>query len=71
MTEAVRSVISTTVSISRTSTASRPTLDEENFASARVLEKAGMQREGILRRWSLHPNISSVPRDCWSFAIVR
>ena len=25
--------------------------DEENFASARVLEKAGMQREGILRRW--------------------
>ena len=45
--------------------------DEENFASARVLEKAGMQREGILRRWSLHPNISSIPRDCWSFAIVR
>jgi RimJ/RimL family protein N-acetyltransferase len=46
-------------------------VDEENFASARVLEKAGMQREGLLHRWSLHPNISAVPRDCWCFAVVR
>jgi RimJ/RimL family protein N-acetyltransferase len=46
-------------------------VDEENFASARVLEKAGMTREGILHRWSLHPNVSSIPRDCWSFAAVR
>ena len=46
-------------------------LDEENHASARVLEKSGMQREGILRRWSLHPNLSQQPRDCWSFSILR
>ena len=46
-------------------------VDEDNYASARVLEKAGMQREGILRRWSLHPNVSAQPRDCWSFSIMR
>ena len=70
MTEAVRAVIATVFDqphVHRIAAFA----DEENFASARVLEKAGMQREGILRRWSLHPNISSVPRDCWSFAVVR
>ena len=70
MTEAVRAVTSTLFEepgVHRVSAFA----DEENFASARVLEKAGLQREGILRRWSLHPNISSIPRDCWSFAVVR
>jgi RimJ/RimL family protein N-acetyltransferase len=46
-------------------------VDLENPASARVLEKAGLRCEGILRRWSLHPNLSEMPRDCWSYAIVR
>lgn len=45
--------------------------DFENAASARVLEKAGMQREGLLRKWSVHPAISPVARDCWCFAKVR
>jgi len=45
--------------------------DEQNFASARVLEKAGMTREGILHRWSLHPNVSGLPRDCWCFAAIK
>jgi RimJ/RimL family protein N-acetyltransferase len=45
--------------------------DVEHHASARVLEKAGMQREGVLRRWSLHPNISDVPRDCLCYATVK
>jgi ribosomal-protein-alanine N-acetyltransferase len=45
--------------------------DIDNRASARVMEKAGMQREGILRRWILHPNISDEPRDCFSYAITR
>lgn len=45
--------------------------DVENLASARVLEKAGMQREGILRRWSVHPNVSPEPRDCLCYAVVR
>jgi RimJ/RimL family protein N-acetyltransferase len=46
-------------------------VDEENYASMRVLEKAGFQREGILRRWSLHPQIGAMPRDCWAFSYVR
>jgi len=45
--------------------------DVENLASARVLEKAGMHREGMLRRWSVHPNVSPEPRDCLCYAIVR
>jgi RimJ/RimL family protein N-acetyltransferase len=45
--------------------------DVENHASARVMEKAGLQREGILRRWIIHPNVSSEPRDCFSYAMVR
>ena len=47
------------------------TCDIENLASARVLEKAGMQREGILRRSIIHPNISDEPRDCICFSVVK
>lgn len=45
--------------------------DVDNVASARVMEKAGMQPEGVLRRWSVHPNISTEPRDSFCYAIVR
>lgn len=45
--------------------------DVENFASQRVLEKAGMQREGLLRKYIVHPNISDVPRDSYIYAIVK
>ena len=45
--------------------------DVDNIASARVMEKAGMQREGILRRWSVHPNLSPEPRDSYCYAIVK
>ena len=45
--------------------------DIENVASARVLEKAGLQREGILRRFTIHPNISNQPRDCFCYSIVK
>ena len=45
--------------------------DTENIASARVLEKAGMQREGVLRRWIVFPSISSEPRDCSCYSIVK
>lgn len=45
--------------------------DVENPASARVMEKAGLEREGILRRWLVHPNISAEPRDCFSYALTR
>ena len=45
--------------------------DIDNKASARVMEKAGMQREGILRRWSIHPNVSNEPRDSYCYAILK
>jgi RimJ/RimL family protein N-acetyltransferase len=45
--------------------------DIENAASVHVLEKCGFVREGLLRRWLVHPNISHEPRDCFSYARVR
>ncbi len=45
--------------------------DVENPASARVMEKAGMSREGVLRRFFRHPNLSDEPRDCLMYAAVR
>ena len=45
--------------------------DVANKASARVLEKAEMEREGILRRWIIHPNVSAEPRDCYVYSKVR
>jgi ribosomal-protein-alanine N-acetyltransferase len=45
--------------------------DVENLASGRVMEKAGMIREGILHRNSIHPNINDEPRDSFIYAIVK
>lgn len=45
--------------------------DIENIASQRVLEKAGMVREGLLRKYIIHPNISDIPRDSYMYAIVK
>jgi RimJ/RimL family protein N-acetyltransferase len=45
--------------------------DVENPASVRVLEKAGMQCEGLLRRWQVCPNIGPEPRDCLVYAKIR
>jgi [ribosomal protein S5]-alanine N-acetyltransferase len=45
--------------------------DLENPTSARVMEKAGMTREGILRRWHVCPTIGPEPRDCFVYAKVR
>jgi [ribosomal protein S5]-alanine N-acetyltransferase len=47
------------------------TCDTENLASARVLEKAGFSREGVLRRWVVRPSISSQPRDAFMYSRVR
>ncbi|MGX9855201.1 GNAT family N-acetyltransferase [Limimaricola variabilis] len=44
--------------------------DVDNSASARVLEKAGMIREGTLRRYLVHPNVSDEPRDCFVYSKV-
>lgn len=45
--------------------------DVENRASARVMEKVGMQREGLLSRWFVHPNIAKEPRDCYCYAVTK
>jgi RimJ/RimL family protein N-acetyltransferase len=45
--------------------------DVENTASQKVMEKAGMLREGLLRKYIVHPNISDVPRDSYIYAIVK
>jgi ribosomal-protein-alanine N-acetyltransferase len=47
------------------------TTDVENIGSRRVLEKAGMQCEGILRKYIVHPNVSDIPRDSYIYAITK
>lgn len=45
-------------------------VDTMNPASARVLEKAGLTREGVLRKWYV-PSGFGVPRDAWCYARVK
>lgn len=45
--------------------------DVENTASVRVMEKAGMTREGILRRWHICPTLGPEPRDCVACSRVK
>jgi RimJ/RimL family protein N-acetyltransferase len=45
--------------------------DVENTASARVLEKIGLEREGTLRRYMVLPNLGDTPRDVHCYARVR
>ena len=47
------------------------TCDVDNLASARTLEKSGLVREGRLARYTVHPNLSPEPRDCWLYAKAR
>lgn len=46
-------------------------VDVDNHASARVLEKVGMTREGLLHKWVVHPALGSEPRDCFVYAVWR
>jgi RimJ/RimL family protein N-acetyltransferase len=45
--------------------------DVDNVGSARTLERIGMRREGILRRYIIHPAVSNEPRDCYLYAITK
>ncbi|MDC0357828.1 GNAT family N-acetyltransferase [Oligoflexia bacterium] len=45
--------------------------DIENPASGRVLEKIGMAKEGVLRRWIVHPNLNPIPRNAICYSLVR
>lgn len=47
------------------------TCDVENKASARVLRKIGMRREGILRKWIVRPALGLEPRDSLCYSIVK
>lgn len=41
--------------------------DVDNLTSARVMEKSGMSATGLRKAWLVHPNVSTEPRDCWSY----
>ena len=43
----------------------------ENMSSARVMEKAGLEREGVLRKSQVFPNLGPEPRDCVYYAKVK
>ena len=45
--------------------------DVMNMASARVMEKAGMVQEAVLRRHLLLPNLSKEPREAFLYSKVR
>ena len=47
------------------------THDIENPASGIVMQKLGMQYEGTLRSYIIHPNISNKPRDSKMYSIVK
>lgn len=44
--------------------------DVENEPSARVLERLGFEREAVLARWVVHPNISPTPRDVVVYRVL-
>lgn len=43
----------------------------ENIGSQRVLEKAGLEREGILRAWNARPQKGGVLEDAYCYSIIR
>ena len=67
-TEALRAVLATAAAI--------PDLHRvwaichvDNHASARVMEKAGMKREGLWERHEVFPNLSSEPQDVYYYGM--
>jgi RimJ/RimL family protein N-acetyltransferase len=42
----------------------------DNAASARVLHKAGMRREGRLSRYMTFPNLGAEAQDVWMYAVA-
>ncbi len=43
----------------------------QNIGSARVMEKAGFEFEGIQRSHTIFPNISPIPQDCRLYSKVK
>jgi len=46
-------------------------VDCENLRSITLLEAVGMEREGRMRKYIIHPNVSAEPRDVYAYAKVR
>ena len=69
MTEALRKVIEHCLEIDRLDRV-WAVADVDNPASCRVMERAGMHYEGVLRAWARHPALNG-PRDCKCYAAVR
>jgi hypothetical protein len=63
MLEAINALLTLTFQVERIFRA-QVTCDIDNHASARTLEKCGFVREGKLAYWTVHPNISDIPRSC-------
>ncbi|MCB9731673.1 MAG: GNAT family N-acetyltransferase [Deltaproteobacteria bacterium] len=70
MTEAVAAVRDHILDDSRV-TRVYATCHVENVGSAKVLEKAGFEREGILRGHLVFPNLGDEPQDCVLYESVR
>jgi RimJ/RimL family protein N-acetyltransferase len=68
--EALRAVIRAAFAVPRVFRVAAA-CEVSNRASARVMEKAGMTREGLLRRYSVFPNLGADPRDVLLYAIVK
>lgn len=45
--------------------------DVDNPASGRVMQKLGLIFEGVLRRFTIHPNVSAEPRDVRLYSLVK
>jgi ribosomal-protein-alanine N-acetyltransferase len=70
MTEALTAVVEATLALDGVYRVSA-VCDVDNLASARVMEKAGMTKEGVLRRFLSHPALSAEPRDALCYAKTR
>lgn len=47
------------------------TTDVDNHRSARLLERLGLQREGVLRMATVRPNLGGPPRDTAVYAVCK
>ena len=47
------------------------TCDTDNVPSQRPLEKSGFLQEGLLKRYTIHPNLSPEPPACFMYAKFR
>lgn len=45
--------------------------DADNVGSSKVLEKLGMQFEGVAKRKANVPNLSEAPQDCLQYALTK